>query len=129
MLDMEDNIYTNKNAVKAAIGIIKTLKKVDQNREEEEKKFQPEFDTYKASEEYKKLCDELKKKDEDDEFRNDYDPKGYDLYLKSVKDPISSAYEFPVLVASANPDAKELQAKIIPIYLRKSKTFMNLNII
>lgn len=39
MIEMEDNIYKNKNAVRAAIGIIKTMKKVDKNREEEQKKF------------------------------------------------------------------------------------------
>jgi hypothetical protein len=37
-----------------------------------------------------------------------------------LNDPITTAYEFAVLVASANPEAKELQAKMIPIYLRKS---------
>jgi hypothetical protein len=30
------------------------------------------------------MCEELKKRDEDDEFKNDFDPKGYDLYLKAV---------------------------------------------
>lgn len=30
------------------------------------------------------MVEELKKKDEDDEYRNDYDPLGYDLYHKAV---------------------------------------------
>lgn len=30
------------------------------------------------------MVEELKKQGEDDEFKNDYDPKGYDLYEKSV---------------------------------------------
>lgn len=30
------------------------------------------------------MCEELKKRDEDDEFKNDFDPKGYDLYQKAV---------------------------------------------
>ncbi|CDW89756.1 n-alpha-acetyltransferase auxiliary subunit-like [Stylonychia lemnae] len=121
MLEMEDNIYKNKNAVRAAIGIIKTMKKVDKIREEEQKKFQPEFDSYKASTEYIKMCEELKKRDEDDEFKNDFDPKGYDLYQKALQDPIKVAYDFAVLVASCNPEVKEVQAKMIPIYLRKNK--------
>lgn len=82
---MEDHIYKNKYAVKAAYGLIKTMNKVDKIREEEEKRFKPEFDEYKNSSEYKKMVEELKKKDEDDEFRNDYDPKGYDLYEKTVR--------------------------------------------
>ena len=32
---MEDNIYRNKNGVKAAIGLIKTMNKVNKNLEEE----------------------------------------------------------------------------------------------
>lgn len=84
MLDMEDNIYRNKNAVKAVIGMIKTMNKVNKIREEEEKRFQPEIEEYKASKEYKQMIEELKKKDEDEDNRNDYDPKGYDLYQNSV---------------------------------------------
>lgn len=87
MLEMEDNIYKNKNAVKAAFGIIKTMNKVEKIKEEEEKRFKPEFDEYKASTEYKNLVEDLRKRDEDDEFRNDYDPKGYDLYEKAVNIP------------------------------------------
>jgi hypothetical protein len=33
MLDMEDNLYKNKYAVRAAIGAIKTLKKLDAIKE------------------------------------------------------------------------------------------------
>jgi hypothetical protein len=71
--------------------------------------------------------EENKKKDEDEDYRNDADPKGYDLYEKSVsnidvnffqlKDPIQRAYEFASLVAGSNPESKELQAKVIPIFL------------
>ena len=34
-----NNIYKNRNAVRAALGIIKTMKKVQKIREEEEKEF------------------------------------------------------------------------------------------
>lgn len=77
---MEDNIYKNKNAVDAAIGIIKTMNKVENIKEEEQKRFGPEIQEYKDSKEYKDLMEELRKRDEDDEYRNDYDPKGYDFY-------------------------------------------------
>jgi hypothetical protein len=68
------------------------------------------------------MVEDLKKKDEDEEYRNDYDPKGYDLYAAALKDPINRAYEFAVLVARHNPESKELHAKVIPIFLQKSKT-------
>ena len=41
MIDMENNVYKNKYAVKTAIGIIKTLNKVNKNKEEESAKFFP----------------------------------------------------------------------------------------
>ncbi len=31
------------------------------------------------------MIEDLKKKEEDDEMRNDYDPEGYDLYEQSVR--------------------------------------------
>lgn len=86
MIAMEDQVYKNKFAVRAALGMIKTAKKVAKlNAEEELKKLKPEIETYKASEEYRQLQNELKKKDDDDEYRNDPDPKGYDLYEKFVR--------------------------------------------
>ena len=39
MLDMEDNIYRNKNAVTAAIGLIRTMNKVNKNLEQEKAQF------------------------------------------------------------------------------------------
>ena len=79
-----DNIYKNHNAVRAALGIIKTMNKVQKIREEEEKEFQPEIEAYRNSDDYKKLMEDLKKKDEDDDYRQDSDPKGFELYEKSV---------------------------------------------
>ena len=97
MLNMEDNIYTNKYAVASAIGIIKVMKKVDTIKEEELKKLKPEVEEYKQSKEYQKLQEDLKKKDEDDEYRNDSDPKGFELYEKTV-----SSILLPILVIRSN---------------------------
>jgi hypothetical protein len=35
MLEMEDHLYRNKYAVKAALGLIKVYKKIDKIKEEE----------------------------------------------------------------------------------------------
>lgn len=118
---MEDNIYKNKYAVRSTIGEIKVLKKLDRIKEEEGTKIKPEIEAYKTSKEYEKLIEELKKKDDDDEYRNDPDPKGYDLYEKSIKDPIGKAVEIAIHLAKTNENAKDLHAKVIPIFLMKSK--------
>lgn len=55
MIEMEDRIYKNKFAVKAAIGIIKVMKKIEPIKEEELAKLKPEIEKYKDSKEYKKL--------------------------------------------------------------------------
>lgn len=50
-----------------------------------------EQEEYQQSAEYLKLKQELSKKDEEDEGRNDTDPKGYDLYCKILEDPLAKA--------------------------------------
>ena len=66
--------------------------------------------------------DDIKKQDDDNDYRLDIDPKGYDLYEKFLVDPIGRALEFASLVAKYNPDCSELQAKIISLQLLKSKS-------
>ena len=85
MIAMEDRIYQNKFAVKAALGMLKTAKRASRlDKAAELEKMKPEVEEYKASKEYQALLDEIKKKDEDDDFKTDADPKGYELYEKFV---------------------------------------------
>jgi len=88
MIEMEDNVYYNKYAVRYALGTIKTLRKLDKIKTEESAKFKPEFEKYLISDEYKKLLEDLRKKEEDDEYRNDTDPQGYELYKKCLENPL-----------------------------------------
>lgn len=93
MIDMEDRVYKNKFTVKAALGYLRVAQKVSKlNTQEELAKLKPEIEQYKASPEYKHLLDELKKKDDDDEYRNDSDPKGYDLYEKFVSQSLCNTF-------------------------------------
>ena len=55
MIEMEDKIYKNEFSVKAALGLIRSLKKVEKIKEEENKKNEEEFEEYKKSKEYQKL--------------------------------------------------------------------------
>lgn len=41
MIEMEDSVYKNKYAVKCALGIIKALKKINADIDEEKAKFGP----------------------------------------------------------------------------------------
>lgn len=93
MLDMEDNTHRNKNAVRAALGMIRTLSKVDKIKESELEKLKPEAETYKNSKEYRDLLEDIRKRDDEDDSRNDYDPKGYDAYEKAVRSLLYSHFE------------------------------------
>ena len=55
MIDFEDNLYRNKFARYAAIGLIKTTKQIAKVAEEEKKKVEKEHEEYLKSDEYKKL--------------------------------------------------------------------------
>jgi hypothetical protein len=81
---MEDELLKNKHPVKSAIGLIKVLRRVDKVKEEEAKKLGPELEAFKTSDKYAKLLDELKKRDDDDDFKVDADPEGYELYESIV---------------------------------------------
>lgn len=55
MIEMEDRIYKNKFAVKAALGMIRALKKIDRIKEEENKKNEIELAEYQKTKEFEKL--------------------------------------------------------------------------
>lgn len=85
MIKMEDKVYRNKFAVKAAIGMLRVAKKAAKvDTKEELAKLKPEAEQFKASKEYQTLLDEQKKRDDDDEFKGELDPYGYELYEKFV---------------------------------------------
>ena len=76
------------------------------------------MEDYYKSKDYEKLkADQDKKKEEDDEYRNDTDPQGFELYKKLLEDPIGKAYQIAQTFGKDNYDSKELQAKVIPIFL------------
>lgn len=108
MMDFEDNIYKNKFARKTCIGVIQIMNKLMKSKDQELTTFIPKYEEYMISEEYKKLVDDLNSKEEDDEYRNDYDPKGYELYKKSLENPLVKAYDIAVLMSKYNPECPKL---------------------
>ncbi len=85
MIDFENNLYRNKFACSAAIGLMRCVSRVNKNLGAEREKFEPVKADYYKSQEYKDLQEELSKFDDDDEYRHDSDPKGYKLYEKTVR--------------------------------------------
>jgi hypothetical protein len=117
LVEMGDKLFKNKQAVRSALGIMKTMEKAQKKKESELAVVNPEMEIYRASKEYKALQDDLKKRDDDDEYRIDADPKGFDAYLKALIDPLGKALESAMLVVSHNPEYPSLQAKAVSIFI------------
>lgn len=56
---MEDHLYRNKFAVKAALGLIKIYNKLDKIKDDDKAKFKPEYEEYLKSKEYENLQKEI----------------------------------------------------------------------
>ncbi len=121
MIDFEDHLYNNKFARKAALGMIKTLKTMTKVGGDELKKVEKEKGEFEKTTEYKELQRKLQEKDEDDDYKVDPDPQGFDLYKTALADPYKKALQFGGMVAKHNPECAALQAAMIPVYLNKSK--------
>lgn len=93
LVEMSEKLFKNKQVVRSAIGIMKTMEKVAKNKEKEIETTKPLVAEYKASKEYIQLMDDIRKKDEDEDYRTDADPKGFDAYLKALEDPLGRALE------------------------------------
>lgn len=67
---------------RAALGYLQIDSKLRKTKAEELEKYKPELEAYIASDECKELKKKIKSKDDDDEYKNDPDPKGMMLYEK-----------------------------------------------
>lgn len=126
MIDFADNLLHNKYAVRTAIGQIKVLNKIKKNQDKLKSEFEPEMKNYKESQEYKDLVESLKKIEEEDDYKNDPDPEGFDLFEKCLSNPGQRALEVATKVVGHNPESAELHAKVIPVFLSNGKLMMAL---
>lgn len=78
-----DELHRYKHVVKAVIGLCKLALKLSKNKDQELAKFVPEYEAYKASEEYEKLQKNPDGEDDDD-YKKDTDPNGYQKYEDMV---------------------------------------------
>ncbi len=60
------------------------MHQVDKNLEQEKTAFEPQMQAYLESEEYTKLQENLRKAEDEDEYKNDTDPEGFFAYKRLV---------------------------------------------
>ena len=70
--------------IKGAISYCSLSQKIDKIREQEKSAFEPKMQIYFESEEYGKLQENLRKAEDEDEYKNDTDPQGFFAYKKLV---------------------------------------------
>ena len=73
-----------------------------------------------ASEEYKALQEKQSKSQDDDEYKNDPDPKGFNLY-KDYLEGKFSIEPFVTKVCRRNWQCADLHAKAVGFYIRNGK--------
>ena len=80
-----DELHRYKHVVKTVIGLCKLAVKVDKIKDSEFAKLTPEFEAWKKSEEYDKLQKDIAEAQEDDEdYKKDTDPQGFQKYEDMV---------------------------------------------
>lgn len=89
MWDWQQSIYKSKWAVRGCTLLLKIASQIRKISSEEKilEDSKAEYDEYLETEEYKKWFAEFEKNEENNEIRNDPDPKGWKLYLDLLKDP------------------------------------------
>ncbi len=80
-------LYKFKHLVKAAIGLSKLNLKVQKIKEQEVERFAPVLEEYKSSEEFVKLQKTIAEVQEEEEYKKDTDPKGFQKYSEFVSKP------------------------------------------
>ncbi len=63
------------------------MHQVEKNLEQEKTAFEPQMQAYLESEDYTKLQENLRKAEDEDEYKNDTDPEGFFAYKKLVSQP------------------------------------------
>lgn len=107
MTVINNELYRYKHVVKIAIGVCKLALKVEKIKEEELAKFTPLFEEYKSSEEYRKLQTETTPADEDEEYKKDTDPKGFQKYHDLLLGKADFS-KFVECCTRLNPDCADL---------------------
>jgi hypothetical protein len=110
LIKMCDDLYKYKYGSRAAVGLVRTLLKVNKNRAQEAEKFTPEHLAYKDSDEFKALAKEMDKRDDDDDYKYDNDPTGdkrYEDLLQEGK-TYTSHEKFVETVQNENEERLEL---------------------
>jgi len=116
----DKTLKQNKIVIRAAIGYLRLMHRVNKEREQELVAFAPQMEEYLASDDYKTLVEKLSKAEDEDEYKNDRDPKGFFTYKKLLDGELDLT-DWVEKVARVNTGA-ELNAKCVPAFLNQGNS-------
>ena len=91
MFEFSDKtIWQNRTVARTAVSLIRLDHRVNKVRDEELAKIEPLIAEWNESVEYIELQEKLSKAEDEDEYKNDDDPKGFKLYKSLVSAELSS---------------------------------------
>ena len=91
MFEFSDKtIWKNRTVARTAVSLIRLDHRVKKVRDEELAKIEPLIAEWNESAEYTELQEKLSKAEDEDEYKNDDDPKGFKLYKSLVSVELSS---------------------------------------
>jgi len=79
MIELHENVYKGKPAIKCATGIINNVNKIHKYSEAKINDLKEQEKAWKETEEYKTWEKDYAEREDDDVFRYDPDPKGWEI--------------------------------------------------
>ena len=83
MVELYNNVYQGKAAVKCCAGVIGNVNKIQKYNDEKIAELKKQEEEWKASEDFKKWEKEYSEREDDDVFRYDPDPKGWNALFSA----------------------------------------------
>lgn len=118
-------LFYNRYVSRAALGYLQLDKKLHSKKAELLEAFSSEYETYIESQEYTDLQEKLAKSNDDDDYKQDHDPKGFQLY-KDYLEGKFSIEPYVTKVVKRNWQDADLHAKAVDFYIRNGKFMLAL---
>jgi hypothetical protein len=113
-------LFENKYVSRAALGYLQLEKKLSRRKEDILNSYDSEYNTYMESDEYSNWFEKQQKIKDDDDYKNDPDPKGYKLFMDYLEGKWS-VEPFVTKVCRRNWQDADLHAKAVPFYIKNGK--------
>ena len=121
MIDIMENNFRGKVPTRCCLNMLRTISKISGYSEEQRKKEQASYEEYKKTDEFAAWEKEYAEREDDDMWRYDPDPQGWDVYFKVISEDSQMGYDIAKGVGHQNPTNGDIQSKCLRLFLRYDK--------